>query len=70
MSGIRRDPEIVVTGAGQSPGREHALALAAEEAHAEINHPGDTAKTATAENNANDGTAVAELGITRERTGT
>ncbi|WP_413098267.1 SDR family oxidoreductase [Streptomyces sp. Inha503] len=62
MSGICRDRVVVVTGAGQGLGREHALALAAEGALVVVNDLGESAKAVAEEINAAGGTAVADLG--------
>ncbi|MFD4506228.1 SDR family NAD(P)-dependent oxidoreductase [Streptomyces sp. NPDC058457] len=59
--GICRD-RVVVTGAGQGLGREHALALAAESARVEVNDLGETAEAVAEEIVAAGGTAVADLG--------
>ncbi|MFF5966488.1 SDR family oxidoreductase [Streptomyces collinus] len=62
MSGICQGRVVVVTGAGQGLGREHALALAAEGARVVVNDLGDTAKAVADEINAAGGAAVADLG--------
>ncbi|MFC8434879.1 SDR family oxidoreductase [Streptomyces sp. NPDC057253] len=60
--GICRGRVVVVTGAGQGLGREHALALAAEGARVVVNDLGETAKAVAEEIVAAGGTAVADLG--------
>ncbi|MFE8013895.1 SDR family oxidoreductase [Streptomyces antibioticus] len=62
MSGICRNRVVVVTGAGQGLGREHALALAAEGARIVVNDMGESAKAVAEEITASGGTAVADLG--------
>ncbi|MEU6230875.1 SDR family oxidoreductase [Streptomyces sp. NPDC047042] len=62
MSGICQDRVVVVTGAGQGLGREHALALAAEGACVVVNDLGETAKSVAEEIVAAGGIAVADLG--------
>jgi len=62
VSGICQDRVVVVTGAGQGLGREHALALAAEGARVVVNDLGETAKAVADEINAAGGAAVADLG--------
>ncbi|MFD4985240.1 SDR family oxidoreductase [Streptomyces sp. NPDC058374] len=62
MSGICQDRVVIVTGAAQGLGREHALALAAEGARVVVNDLGGTAKAVAAEIDAAGGTAVADLG--------
>ncbi|WP_105969392.1 SDR family oxidoreductase [Streptomyces geranii] len=62
MSGICRDRVVIVTGAGQGLGREHALALAAEGALVVVNDLGEAAKAVAEEIGAAGGTAVADLG--------
>lgn len=49
MSGICRNRVVVVTGAGQGLGREHALALAAEGARVVVNDLGEAAKVVAEE---------------------
>jgi NAD(P)-dependent dehydrogenase (short-subunit alcohol dehydrogenase family) len=70
MSGICQNRVAVVTGAGQGLRREHALALAADEAQTGINNPGKTATSVTEELKATDGTAVDNLDIVTERADT
>jgi NAD(P)-dependent dehydrogenase (short-subunit alcohol dehydrogenase family) len=53
---------VIVTGAGQGLGREHALALAAEGARVVVNDLGEAAKAVAEEINASGGTAVADSG--------
>lgn len=62
MSGICQSRVVVVTGAGQGLGREHALALAAEGARVVVNDVGETAKAVAEEIGAAGGIAVADLG--------
>ncbi|CAM5643966.1 short-chain dehydrogenase [Streptomyces pilosus] len=62
MTEICEDRVVVVTGAGQGLGREHALALAAEGARVVVNDLGEAAKAVAEEITANGGTAVADLG--------
>ncbi|QMV24687.1 SDR family NAD(P)-dependent oxidoreductase [Streptomyces sp. SCUT-3] len=62
MRGICQDRVVVVTGAGQGLGREHALALAAEGAKVVVNDLGDAAAAVAGEINASGGTAVADSG--------
>jgi NAD(P)-dependent dehydrogenase (short-subunit alcohol dehydrogenase family) len=62
MSGICHDRTVIVTGAGQGLGREHALALAAEGAQVVVNDLGEAAKAVAEEITAAGGIAVADLG--------
>ncbi|MFJ8660418.1 SDR family oxidoreductase [Streptomyces sp. NPDC093795] len=63
MTGICEGRVVVVTGAGQGLGREHALALAAEGARVVVNDLGEAAARAVAEEiRAVGGTAVADPG--------
>ncbi|MBW8737895.1 MAG: SDR family NAD(P)-dependent oxidoreductase [Streptomyces turgidiscabies] len=62
MSGICHNRTIIVTGAGQGLGREHALALAAEGARVVVNDLGEGAKAVAEEISAAGGIAVADLG--------
>ncbi|KOV62466.1 short-chain dehydrogenase [Streptomyces sp. NRRL WC-3618] len=62
MSGICHDRTVIVTGAGQGLGREHALALAAEGARVVVNDLGEAAKAVAEEITAAGGIAVADLG--------
>ncbi|NBM17899.1 SDR family oxidoreductase [Streptomyces sp. GC420] len=62
MTGICHDRVVVVTGAGQGLGREHALALAAEGARVVVNDLGDAAGSVAEEIRAAGGTAVADTG--------
>lgn len=63
MTGMREDRVVIVTGAGQGLGREHALALAAEGARVVVNDLGGTAARAVAaEITEAGGAAVADPG--------
>ncbi|MGW9131872.1 SDR family oxidoreductase [Streptomyces sp. NPDC055681] len=62
MTGISQDRVVIVTGAGQGLGREHALALAAEGARVVVNDLGEAAKAVAEEINESGGTAVADSG--------
>ncbi|MFF9542493.1 SDR family oxidoreductase [Streptomyces albidoflavus] len=62
MTGICEGRVVVVTGAGQGLGREHALALAAEGARVVVNDLGDAAREVAKEIGARGGTAVADRG--------
>jgi NAD(P)-dependent dehydrogenase (short-subunit alcohol dehydrogenase family) len=62
VTGICQDRVVVVTGAGQGLGREHALALAAEGARVVVNDLGQTARSVAEEIVAAGGTAVADPG--------
>jgi NAD(P)-dependent dehydrogenase (short-subunit alcohol dehydrogenase family) len=62
MSRSLTDRVVIVTGAGQGLGREHALACAAHGASVVVNDIGESAEAVAAEISASNGEAVAHVG--------